>query len=236
MKLMRLISAVLVVVMLTCACALADVVTTGNVNMRSGPGTNYSVLATIPEGEQLVCLGDNSNGNGNPTWYNVRYNDMDGWISAKYAEIIEGRNPSILIPDVEPEAPAAAAIREVSLFWKQDLKTAAENIGLTGYQESLSKTPKKYFDSDLMIAGNDKVELMVLFGGKYSIFGASVGMNSSFAATAIMQRGMLFAGSAEGSILFCSKGTDAEGNPSSTLELQTAEGIVTGIEWKAAGV
>jgi len=232
MKLMRLISAILVVVMLTCACALADVVTTGNVNLRSGPGTNYSILATIPNGERLAYLGDNGSG----TWYNVRYNDMDGWISAKYADVVENLLPGVIIPDEVPDEPEVTVYREVSVFWKQNLQSSAESIGLNGYQESLGNPPKKYFDSDLMIGGNENVEMMVLYGDNYYIFGVNVGTSVSAAAANLVKRGMFFSRNGEGSVFFTSRGYDPETASGSILELKIADGAVTGIEWKAAGL
>lgn len=52
--------------------------TTANLNMRSGRGTGYKVLATIPKGTS-VAVSDLSNG-----WYKVVYNNVTGYCSAKY--------------------------------------------------------------------------------------------------------------------------------------------------------
>ena len=228
MMLKRLISAVLVAVMLICAYALADVVTTGDVNLRSGPGTNYSIIATISEGERLAYLGDNGSG----SWYNVEYEGMEGWISAKYADIVDDLLPVAPQPEEEPEQPAAV-VREVSVFWNQDLDTAAQMIGLNGYQESLMKPSKKYFDDNLTIAGDEKVELMVLLGSKYTILGASVGQHVSSAAESIVKRGMVFAGSEPGSVTFNFARNNVEGYTGSTLTLYATENIITSIEWTA---
>jgi uncharacterized protein YraI len=50
---------------------------TGDVNMRTGPGTNYARITTIPEGapvEVFEC----------PTWCQVEFNGRQGWVSSNY--------------------------------------------------------------------------------------------------------------------------------------------------------
>ena len=230
MKFMRVLSVVMAAVMLFCTCAFADVLTTGNVNLRSGPGTGYGVIATIPEGKRLPYLGDDGNG----SWYNVMYDGQEGWISAKYAEIVEDTAPSVVTSG--DSGINISPVQEVSVFWKQSLKASAAYIGLTGYQESLSRTPKKYFDADLLIGGNESVELMALHGNRYTIFGASAGMDISAASSAIAKNGMILHSSEGGSIIFSAGAACDEIYSGSTLELKTAEGIVTSIEWKVEGI
>ena len=52
--------------------------TTDNLNFRTGPGTNYSIIATIPNGT-VVDYYSESNG-----WAKIRYNGKDGYVSASY--------------------------------------------------------------------------------------------------------------------------------------------------------
>lgn len=59
--------------------------TTGtNVNMRSGPGTGYSIVLTIPESGTLVTITGAQTGG----WWPVRYNLRDGYISGDYLEVV----------------------------------------------------------------------------------------------------------------------------------------------------
>lgn len=52
------------------------------VNLRSGAGTSYSVLTTIPNGSQVEQLGEyDSNG-----WCRVVYNGYTGWVYAQFLE------------------------------------------------------------------------------------------------------------------------------------------------------
>ena len=61
----------------------ADTATiTGNgVNMRSGPGTNYQIIDTIPKGTVAEVL-DQQDG-----WVKIYSARISGWVSASYAEI-----------------------------------------------------------------------------------------------------------------------------------------------------
>lgn len=59
--------------------------TTGAVNVRSGPGTNYQVILTARAGEPVVvrqCI---------PRWCKVNYAGVRGWMSSAY--IAQGPRP-----------------------------------------------------------------------------------------------------------------------------------------------
>lgn len=52
--------------------------TTGSVNLRSGPGTGYRVITTVPRGGYVdvrKCV---------PRWCGVVYRGIYGWVSAAY--------------------------------------------------------------------------------------------------------------------------------------------------------
>lgn len=62
----------------TAAAFAAPAVATGNVNVRSGPGTGYSRVDTLRRGEQVdvvQCRG---------SWCFVEKRGPDGWVSANY--------------------------------------------------------------------------------------------------------------------------------------------------------
>jgi uncharacterized protein YgiM (DUF1202 family) len=55
------------------------VVSTDVVNIRSGPGTGFSAVATLRPGDQVTIIGRTAD----ETWYNVRLqNGVEGWIAA----------------------------------------------------------------------------------------------------------------------------------------------------------
>ena len=62
------------------AASAAPAVVTGNVNVRSGPGTGYYAVDTIRRGERVdvqYCQG---------SWCFVEKRGPDGWVSANYLE------------------------------------------------------------------------------------------------------------------------------------------------------
>lgn len=52
--------------------------TTGNVNFREGPGTNYYSIGSISRCAQVV-VGEQRNG-----WYRVQWNGSWGWVAGRY--------------------------------------------------------------------------------------------------------------------------------------------------------
>ena len=109
----------LMLTLLLCLCftatAFADdaVVTGSDVNLRSGPGTNYAVLDCLPKGVTVTVV-DRSNAQ----WYSVSYNGRSGFISSAYLRLVEtaaAPDGELLVDDggaaavVADPAPAAQA-------------------------------------------------------------------------------------------------------------------------------
>jgi len=69
--------------------AATTAVTTSNVNLRAGPGTNYPSVAVVPAGTRIAtygCLADYS-------WCDVGLGAARGWIAAPYIQMVYGGNP-----------------------------------------------------------------------------------------------------------------------------------------------
>lgn len=58
-------------------------ITGSSVRMRSGAGTNYSILATFAKGTQVQVTGKTGN------WYAIKYDGKSGYVSADYLKLIE---------------------------------------------------------------------------------------------------------------------------------------------------
>ena len=54
-------------------------------NVRQGPGTNYSILGQARDGERYDVTGRNSQS----SWWQINYNGQNGWVSGSYV-ILEG--------------------------------------------------------------------------------------------------------------------------------------------------
>lgn len=60
-------------------------VTTGALNVRSGPGTNYSVVSVLSKGDEVTRIGQNGK------WFKVATsNGADAWVSSKYLASVNG--------------------------------------------------------------------------------------------------------------------------------------------------
>ncbi|KRA97233.1 hypothetical protein ASD83_08765 [Devosia sp. Root685] len=77
-KLITSALATLAVLATTAAASAAPAIATGNVNVRSGPGTGYAVVDALRRGERVdiqYCRG---------SWCFVEKRGPDGWVSANY--------------------------------------------------------------------------------------------------------------------------------------------------------
>ena len=58
-----------------------------SVNMRSGPGTNYSLVGTLPLGYKLTPIEALSDASGNgKTWYKFKYNNQNAYIRTDFTK------------------------------------------------------------------------------------------------------------------------------------------------------
>ena len=91
-----LILASLICLALTVTAYADEATVTGNeVNMRSGPGTNYEVIDCLEKGA-TVTVNDCSN----YYWYNVTYNGKTGFMASGYLKI----NPAPIVEQVTESA------------------------------------------------------------------------------------------------------------------------------------
>ncbi|WOC16947.1 SH3 domain-containing protein [Pseudochrobactrum sp. MP213Fo] len=80
-------SAILAIALLSATAAqAANAIVTTNLNLRTGPGTNYGTLGSIPNGSRVDVRGCTS-GYG---WCQVSYAGRSGWASSRYLAVREG--------------------------------------------------------------------------------------------------------------------------------------------------
>ena len=51
-------------------------------NVRSGPGTDYTALGSLSDGSRLPITGDSDG------WYQIGYQGQEGWVSADYVQVV----------------------------------------------------------------------------------------------------------------------------------------------------
>ncbi|MBO5557103.1 MAG: SH3 domain-containing protein, partial [Oscillospiraceae bacterium] len=101
-KVLRTFVAAVLIASLLSVPAFADtaVIVGADVNLRSGPGTNYRVVDCLPEGTSLTVT-DRSNEN----WYAVTYNGETGFMSSHYLSMTEIDSTAILVADGDEGKP-----------------------------------------------------------------------------------------------------------------------------------
>ena len=59
-----------------------------NVNIRTAPGKNNTIILSAPAGKTVDYLGESQRDNEGTLWYHVRYNNKTGWASADYITLM----------------------------------------------------------------------------------------------------------------------------------------------------
>ena len=90
----RLALAAMIVLVPGVALAV-DGFTTGNVNMRTGPGVGFDKITTLPAGIGVEVLGCTDNG-----WCQVSAGGPPGWVSGNYIERMSGPPPVVVAPPI----------------------------------------------------------------------------------------------------------------------------------------
>lgn len=273
--------------MLLCGLALAEVRTTASVNLRSGPGLDYDIVTSYPEGKSLEYLGETSTDDRGVAWYKVSTDKGEGWVSSRYAELKgEDAQPAAteaptLAPTAAPKAEPTAApandgkaglpalnagglfagslsgnetaapdaeptqqamlpnlgqVVELSNYYGWDLVTAANEIGLISYRQVESEVPYQYYNDALILAGNQNVENIVVFGEGYEVYGVHVGMTASAAMACMNAAKLDYVSNVNGLTYEHPAAEDApfadENGHDSCINLWVnAEDIVTEIDW-----
>ena len=141
----------------------------------------------------------------------------------------------------EPEAPSAqtpAQVVELSGYYLDDLVDAANAIGLIPYRQVESEAPFQYYNESLILAGNQRVENIVIYGAGYEVFGVGVGTDANTARAFLNAAGLDYAASANG-ITFEHKATesslfrDANGHDSCINLWLDENDVVTEIDWSS---
>ena len=279
--------------LLCCGMALAEVRTTGNVWMRTGPGLNYDTVVSISEGKTLEYLGETRMDERPVAWYKVSDGKHTGWVSSRYSKLV-GEDASA--QQTKPEATAApkpaatatptptpepvvtpeptatpaslpavnagllfstlvsddpaddvqptptptptpglpAPTVELSRYYQSELVVAANEIGLISYRQVASEVPFQYYNDALILAGNQYVENIVVYGEGYEVYGVHVGMSVNAAMACLNAAGLDYAGNntfehraAADSGFFA----DENGHDSCINLWVNDEDIVTEIDW-----
>lgn len=118
-----------------------EVANTDNVNFRTGAGTGYALLGTIPRGTVLTV----SEVSGK--WFRVNYNGKDGWFSSDYAKkYTEPVQPSV------PNTNNVAAVGDKVEITNTDVVNFRSGAGTT--YSKIGTIPRGTVLTVLEISGN----------------------------------------------------------------------------------
>jgi ABC-type branched-subunit amino acid transport system substrate-binding protein/uncharacterized protein YgiM (DUF1202 family) len=85
-------------------------VTEPTLNVRSGPGTNYSIVGRLSENDQVPVIGRNADF----TWLVIQYRGQVAWITSEFVSIFDPGNLQLSLPIVQPPAtptPSATSVQ-----------------------------------------------------------------------------------------------------------------------------
>lgn len=160
-----------------CALAAGTVVTTGSVNLRTGPGLDYEKVTAVEIDTELEYLGETSTDDRGVDWYLVSYEGESLWISSRYSELTEAAN--------------AEGQVELSDYYQCDLAETAEALNLTlSTLNEPSELQNHYINEAIEVAGNGAVDMIEITGEGYSLFGVSVGMSADDARACFAAAGL----------------------------------------------
>lgn len=240
--------------MLLCGAALADVLTTGNVWMRSEPSRDGDQITSIPEGVYLKYQGETRYDERPVAWYLVTYGGHTGWVSSMYSKLIG--EESIVVDDDgsdgESDGGTADAGEtggadgswftsgeavEVSGYYKTDLLAAAYALALPKFRnDENSEVPYQYYNDAVTLAGNQQVESIGIIGAGYAVYGVTVGTPADTAKSLLAAAGLdMQDGGSDGIMTFEHRGEDGgfvdEFGHDSCIDLEISGGKVVEIDW-----
>lgn len=133
------------------------IVTTENLNVRSGPGTNYVSLGKLPKGESVSIVGRVAN------WYQVSFgNGQEGWLSQEYVQIMDQNTNQIqgikLVIDGQTIYPTVAPVIQNGTTLVP-LRIISENLGaqVNWNADAKAITIKKSGETIKLIIGTKEV-------------------------------------------------------------------------------
>ena len=126
-------------------------------NMRSGPGSNYGVIGTLRNNDEVEIIKEVDG------WYEIKFNGKVGYVSSQYIKVLD--NESNEEKPVEPEKPSVSVNKQGIVKVNSALNMRSgpgSNYGVIG-----------------TLRNNDKVEIIKEVDGWYEIkFNGKVGYAS----------------------------------------------------------
>ncbi len=139
----------------------------GEVNVRSGPGTNYAILGTLTAGTEARVTGRSGG------WWQIDYNGAPGWVFGEIVTAVDTEG----VPEVQPPAAPTAASTPVATSTPlpptatptSGAPPASETRGLVVNNYSVEGAPGPFaagapiwFNIDLTNSTGDEIQYLAL--------------------------------------------------------------------------
>lgn len=228
---LRFLSMVMALLLL-CGAAMAEVCATGDVNLRSGPGTDYDGMGSVSAGTRMEYLGETIADSRGVDWYKVSVDGMEVWVSSKYGVLTENGVEDVNIaPDPDAETV------EVADCFMMELQQAAAAVGLSSYREVTSEAPYQYYDGGVTLGGWSAVEYIHLTDEGYSVYGVTLGMTIEQAMERMLQAGLDLYEEKQDVVVFEHRADEKSyinvDGYDSCINLWLRDGVVVELEWSS---
>lgn len=221
--------------LLLCSAAMAEVCTTGDVNLRSGPGVDYGKVGSVSAGTRMEYLGETIADARGVDWYKVSVDGMEVWVSSKYGALTQEESAQ---SDLELALDLDAETVEVADCYMMNLHQAAAAVGLSNYHEVDSEAPCRYYNDGVTLGGwGTAVEYIRLTGAGYSVYGVTLGMKVEEAKERLLQAGLHLYDEWQNVVTFEHRADeksyiDVDGYDS-CINLWVRDGVVVDLDWNA---
>ena len=98
-----------------------SVTVNGEMNVRDGPGTDYTIIGTATIGEEFPITGQNEEGD----WWQIDYSGQTGWIYAPFVTAINAESVPVVSSAMTPATSAAPALAEPVVAVNGDMNVRA---------------------------------------------------------------------------------------------------------------
>ena len=80
---------------ITANAASKQVKATGDVNLRKGPGLNYTVTTSVKKGTVMNYMGTTKADSRGVNWFKVSYRNKTNWVSSRYARFTQSETRQV---------------------------------------------------------------------------------------------------------------------------------------------
>ena len=155
-------------------CAGTYIVTGSSLNMRSGPGTNYSIVMTIKGGESVTVTSSNGE------WAAVNYGSYEGYCSMNYLERSQDTEPAETTTTTEEITTVTETTTETTMTSEteeitsgSEAETTEITTEITNYDETTTETTT---------VTESTTEVSESTDSKYEVDDENVIVNSAYAS------------------------------------------------------